>query len=131
MKELLAGATVAERRLAPEEAVRLLDIDTREDLVRARRQRDRRTLDGTRQVSERGDRDMDEWIDALRLEFDLDVPVDVDTILDVARFAAHNVARPAAPVTTFLLGIAVARGADLAEASRKVEGLAEGWIQPE
>jgi len=33
-------------------------------------------------------------------------PIDVDAILDLARDAAHGVERPAAPVTTFILGYA-------------------------
>lgn len=73
---------------------------------------------------------MDDWIDAVRQELGLDSSVDIDAILDVARVAAHNVARPAAPVTTFLLGAAVAGGADLADASRRIEALAAGWPPP-
>lgn len=72
---------------------------------------------------------MEEWIDAVRLELGLEADVDLTTILDVARFAAHGVARPAAPVTTYLLGYAAAQGIDVAEAARKIEGLAEGWVQ--
>lgn len=74
---------------------------------------------------------MDEWIDAVRAELGLDAAVDIDVILDVARVAAHNVARPAAPVTTFLLGIAVAGGADVADAARRIDELASGWPRPE
>ena len=74
---------------------------------------------------------MDEWIEAVRQELGLDAGVDVDAILDVARVAAHSVARPAAPVTTFLLGIAVAGGADVTDAARRIEALASGWAQPE
>jgi hypothetical protein len=44
---------------------------------------------------------------------DLTVPVSV--ILDLARDAAHSVARPAAPVTTFLAGFAAARRGGSAE----------------
>jgi hypothetical protein len=72
---------------------------------------------------------MDEWTAAVQRELGLDLPVDVDLILDVARVAAHSVARPAAPVTTFLLGVAAAGGADVAEAARRIEALAEGWTQ--
>jgi hypothetical protein len=72
---------------------------------------------------------MESWIDAVRLELGIDNPVDVTAILDVARDAAHNVARPAAPVTTFLLGVAVARGADPAEAAARISRLAEGWTE--
>ncbi len=70
---------------------------------------------------------MDTWIDAVRTELGIDAAVDVDAILDVARVAAHGVARPAAPVTTYLLGIAVAGGAELEDARRRIEALAEGW----
>jgi Domain of unknown function (DUF6457) len=74
---------------------------------------------------------MDEWIDAVRLELGLDTPVDMNVILDLARAAAHNVARPAAPVTTFLLGVAAARGDDVVDAARRIEELAAGWTQAE
>ena len=47
---------------------------------------------------------IDELCDALDVEVDLDEAL----ILDVAREAAHNVDRPAAPITTFLLGYAAA-----------------------
>ncbi|WP_375490488.1 DUF6457 domain-containing protein [uncultured Jatrophihabitans sp.] len=52
---------------------------------------------------------LDDWIDSLaaRLGVDADV-VDRTLLLDVARDAAHNVARPAAPLTTFLVGYAAA-----------------------
>ncbi|MEP7765791.1 DUF6457 domain-containing protein [Sanguibacter sp. 25GB23B1] len=48
-----------------------------------------------------------DWIDALAQKLDID-PDDVDltAVLDLARDAAHNVERPAAPVTTFMVGYA-------------------------
>ena len=56
---------------------------------------------------------MDEWI--TRLCDALDVPiadVDINAVLDLARDAAHNVDRPAAPITTYIVGYAAAqRGA--------------------
>ncbi len=72
---------------------------------------------------------MEAWIDAVRAELGIDTAVDTTAILDVARDAAHNVARPAAPITTFLLGAAVARGADPADAARRIAALAQGWVQ--
>ncbi|MDF2968007.1 MAG: molybdopterin-guanine dinucleotide biosynthesis protein [Nocardioidaceae bacterium] len=52
---------------------------------------------------------LQEWVEALCAE--LGVPaddVDVPLLLDAARDAAHSVARPAAPLTTFLIGYAAA-----------------------
>lgn len=72
-----------------------------------------------------------DWIDAVRRELGLDTDVDITAILDVARAAAHGVARPAAPITTFLLGVAAAAGVDPAEAAKRIETLAEGWPSPE
>jgi hypothetical protein len=40
-----------------------------------------------------------------------------DLVLDLARDVAHGVVRPAAPLSTFLLGLAVGRGADPAQAA--------------
>jgi hypothetical protein len=39
----------------------------------------------------------------------------VQVVLDLARDAAHNITRPAAPIATFALGLAVASGASIAE----------------
>jgi hypothetical protein len=47
--------------------------------------------------------------------------------LDVARDVAHQVARPAAPLTTYLLGVAVGRGADPTEAAARITALADQW----
>ncbi|MEO8518257.1 MAG: DUF6457 domain-containing protein [Dermatophilaceae bacterium] len=70
---------------------------------------------------------MQNWIDAVCAELNLPSDINVDVILDVARVAAHSVERPAAPVTTFLLGMLVAGGADLNEAAAKIQKLAESW----
>ncbi|GAA4678494.1 hypothetical protein Prum_042890 [Phytohabitans rumicis] len=44
-------------------------------------------------------------------------------VLDLARDVAHNVVRPAAPVTAYLLGLAVGRGADAADAAARLTAL--------
>ena len=50
---------------------------------------------------------LDDWVAALAAELDVDpAAVDVRHLLDVARDAAHQVDRPAAPLTTFLVGYA-------------------------
>ncbi|WP_166345405.1 DUF6457 domain-containing protein [Phytoactinopolyspora limicola] len=52
---------------------------------------------------------MDPWITALCEELNVPIDdVDVGAILDLARDAAHNVERPAAPVSTFIAGYAAA-----------------------
>jgi hypothetical protein len=77
-----------------------------------------------------------DWIDELcdALDIEADVEVDESLILDLAKVAADNVVRAAAPVTTYLLGYAAgAAGADVEETERlaaKAQALAEGWDRP-
>lgn len=67
---------------------------------------------------------LDEWVERVRAEFDLaPVEYDRDTVLEVAKHAAHGVARPAAPLTAYLLGVAVGRGHSLADAAARLETL--------
>ncbi|MEU0577445.1 NTP transferase domain-containing protein [Streptomyces griseoincarnatus] len=76
---------------------------------------------------------LDEWISAVKDELGIDLDVDTGVLLDLARDAAHGVARPAAPLTTFLVGFAAARaGGDadaVAEAARKAVALANRWAE--
>ena len=71
---------------------------------------------------------IDELCDALELE---DAEIDEKLILDLAREAAHSVERPAAPITTFLVGYAAAqRGgsvADIELLAARALVLAEKW----
>jgi uncharacterized protein DUF6457 len=75
-----------------------------------------------------------DWIDELCDVLDVDTEVDEGLILDLARVAAHNVARPAAPVTAYLLGYAAgAQDADPEETERlaaRAQKLAENWDRP-
>lgn len=75
-----------------------------------------------------------DWIDELSDVLEVDTEVDEGLLLDLARVAAHNVARPAAPITTFLLGYAAAsQDADpeqLEALAAKAQRLADGWDQP-
>ena len=74
-----------------------------------------------------------DWIDELCdvLELELDADVDEALILDLAREAAHSVERPAAPVTTFLVGYAAGlRGGDTEAVellAGRAQALAEKW----
>ncbi|MET9966406.1 NTP transferase domain-containing protein [Streptomyces sp. NPDC006356] len=79
---------------------------------------------------------LDEWISAVKDELGLDLDVDTKLLLDLARDAAHGVARPAAPLTTFLVGYAAAQAKGgqggpeaVAEASRKAAALALRWAE--
>lgn len=62
---------------------------------------------------------LDAWIVELAGALGVDAgAVDRDLLLDVARDAAHGVARPAAPLTTFLVGLAAGQRGGSAEAVR-------------
>ncbi|GAA3500382.1 NTP transferase domain-containing protein [Streptomyces prasinosporus] len=78
---------------------------------------------------------LDEWISAVKDELGIDLDVDTGVLLDLARDAAHGVARPAAPLTTFLVGYAAARADGdreaVAEAARKAAALALRWADEE
>ncbi|MEV0490984.1 NTP transferase domain-containing protein [Streptomyces atratus] len=96
------------------------DCDTWEDIAAARaRIREHGTV-------------LDEWITAVKNELGIELDVATDVLLDLARDAAHGVARPAAPLTTFLVGYAAAKanggGAEaVADAARKAAALALRW----
>jgi molybdopterin-guanine dinucleotide biosynthesis protein A len=101
------------------------DCDTWEDIAAARaRIREHGTV-------------LDEWITAVKNELGIELDVDTGVLLDLARDAAHGVARPAAPLTTFLVGYAAAKASAgdgpeaaaevVAEAARKAAALALRW----
>lgn len=71
---------------------------------------------------------LEEWVAVACAELGLD-PADADlkAVLDLARDVAHNVLRPGAPVTAYLLGVAVGRGAEPADAAARLTALATGW----
>ena len=71
---------------------------------------------------------LEEWTKQVVAEFGLDPgALDITVVLDVAKDVAHGVARPAAPLTTFLLGVAVGRGTPLADAAAKLSEMAASW----
>lgn len=98
------------------------DCDTWEDIAAARaRIREHGTV-------------LDEWITAVKNELGIELDVDTGVLLDLARDAAHGVARPAAPLTTFLVGYAAAKASTgeggpeaVADAARKAAALALRW----
>ena len=72
-----------------------------------------------------------DWIDELCDALDIDAEVDEGIILDLARDAAHAVERPAAPITTYLLGYAAALAGGspekIEELAARATELAEKW----
>jgi hypothetical protein len=72
--------------------------------------------------------ELERWVAAAAEELGLE-PADVRTkaVLDVARDVAHQVLRPAAPVSAYLLGVAVGRGADPVDAAERISALALKW----
>jgi hypothetical protein len=107
------------RVTAPDVTAAALDCDTWGDIATARaRIREHETV-------------LDEWISAVKAELGVELDVDTATLLDLARDAAHGVARPAAPLTTFLVGYAAAQAGgapqDVARATEKAVQLARRW----
>jgi hypothetical protein len=74
---------------------------------------------------------LDAWIVAATRELGLE-PGDVPTtaVLDLARDVAHGVVRPGAPVSAYLMGLAVGRGADLSDVAERLGALARSWPTP-
>ncbi|WP_205678965.1 DUF6457 domain-containing protein [Brachybacterium endophyticum] len=72
--------------------------------------------------------EVDDWIERLAPALDLD-PQDVATnrLLGLTGQVAHGVTRPAGPVTTYLLGLAVASGRDLEDAAGVVTTQLAAW----
>jgi hypothetical protein len=75
---------------------------------------------------------LDKWTAAACAELGIaEERVDVRQVLDLARVAAHRVERPAAPLTAYLLGLAVGSGLAAEDATVRLTALAEGWPQQE
>lgn len=72
--------------------------------------------------------DLEEWVSALCSALGVErSSVDVAAILDLARDAARGVARPAAPVTAFIAGLAAADGVDPSSTIAAAAQLAREW----
>ena len=71
---------------------------------------------------------VEDWVSAACAELGIEPAlVDVRLVLDLARVAAHQVERPAAPLTAYLLGLAVGAGESDQDATARLTTLAEGW----
>jgi Domain of unknown function (DUF6457) len=81
--------------------------------------------------------ELDDWADAVCRELgltEIDRRATIRLVLDLAREVAHAVDRPAAPLTAYLLGVAVGR-ADRPDAvgglASRIGALAADWSRPE
>ncbi|HTW05660.1 MAG TPA: DUF6457 domain-containing protein, partial [Streptosporangiaceae bacterium] len=71
---------------------------------------------------------LEAWTEAACAELGIDpAAADVRAVLDLARDVAHHVARPAAPLTAYLVGIAVGQGEAPDAAADRIRALAERW----
>lgn len=71
---------------------------------------------------------LDTWIEAACMELGIE-PGDeyTKTILNLARVIAHKVDRRGAPLTSYLLGLAVGSGQPLAESAARLQEIARNW----
>ena len=82
--------------------------------------------------------ELDRWVQRLQRELGLgdDLVLDIRAVLDLARVAAHEVDRPAAPLTTFLVGYAAGRASGAGNPiavevlAARAAALAESWSTP-
>ncbi len=71
---------------------------------------------------------IDNWTAAVCADLGIEPAlVNIPQVLDLARDVAHQVDRPAAPVTAYLLGCAVGSGHKADEAAARLRELAKGW----
>jgi hypothetical protein len=74
---------------------------------------------------------MDQWTATVCADLGLDPSsADLRAVLDLTRDVAHGVARPAAPLTAYLVGVAVGRGLALPDAAGRIAALAANWGGP-
>lgn len=109
------------------------DIDTWSDFARATRQED--TMTEHQQTERRHTpEDLDRWVvEAARLAGIDPADVPIGIILDLTRRVAHGVARPAGPVTAYLMGLAVGSGrapGDVATLAARLGDLADAHGTP-
>ncbi|WP_159621230.1 DUF6457 domain-containing protein [Ruania rhizosphaerae] len=71
---------------------------------------------------------IDAWVQHVCTQLDVHPGlVDLRPLLDMTRDVAHQVDRPAAPVTAFIAGIAVASGGDARVVAERISELAHAW----
>lgn len=73
---------------------------------------------------------LEAWTDAVCADLGIaPTEIDRDLILDLTKEVAHGVARPAAPLTAFVVGLAIGRGASAKETVDTVAARARSWSE--
>lgn len=101
------------------------DVDTWQDVEHARRLLEEDSMSNAPLAPEA----LDAWLAAVAAELGVDpAAVSIPVVLDLARDVAHGVARPAAPLTAFVVGLAAGAGlGSPGELSARAAALAERW----
>ncbi len=73
---------------------------------------------------------MHEWLGTVAQSLGVDDAVAVGELLDITRDVAHNIDRPAAPLTLHLIGLAVGAGMTEAKAIATVKAQIAEWQTP-
>jgi len=72
--------------------------------------------------------DLDAWVSTLAESLGLDADEHpIGPLLDLTRDAAHGVVRPAGPLTTYLVGLAVAGGMPVEDALARARATITDW----
>jgi len=72
--------------------------------------------------------DLDAWVKSLSESLGLDGDQHpIGLLLDLTRDAAHGVVRPAGPLTTYLVGLAVAQGMTVEDAAARTRATIAEW----
>jgi molybdopterin-guanine dinucleotide biosynthesis protein A len=132
VRRLLGPLRLVEVPALAEEA---RDVDTWDDLRAVRGRSGPPAVDRRGAAYDPGSVELHAWVTRLMADLGLEGEIDEGLVLDVAREAAHNVLRPAAPVSTYLLGYAAAlaggRPEDVERLAARVVALAAGWQSQE
>ncbi|MER7130237.1 DUF6457 domain-containing protein [Streptosporangium saharense] len=73
-----------------------------------------------------------EWTELVCRELGIDpARIDRDAVLDLTKEVAHGVARPAAPLTAYLLGLAEGAGTANEDTLGRLVELAKNWEKTE
>jgi molybdopterin-guanine dinucleotide biosynthesis protein A len=126
VRALHAGLRMAP---VPDDAGLSADADTWDDVARLES-----ALTGGTTMTATTPADLDRWVALVADALGVDPGVlDRDLVLDLTRDVAHTVTRPAVPLTTFLMGVAVGAGsrdrAALDAAAAKVAEATRAWAQ--